>query len=56
MRIVLILASFSLIIESYGQQVTKDDYARAVSFLGQNLINRKVYNTNVNANWFADSS
>ena len=56
MRILLILTSFSLIIESYGQQVTKDDYARAVSFLGQNLINRKVYNTNVNANWFADSS
>ena len=56
MRILLFLVSFSLLIETNAQQVTKEDYARAVSFLGQNLINRKVFNTNVNANWFSDSS
>lgn len=36
--------------------ISREDYTRAISFLWQNLNNKKVFNTNVEANWFADSS
>lgn len=39
-----------------AQQLSKQDYARAVSFLSPNLINKKVFNINTQYNWFADSS
>ena len=54
--------SFSLIIfifitcASFSQTITKDDYARAVSFLSQNLSNKKVFNMNVSPFWSDDSS
>ncbi len=38
------------------QPLTKQDYARAVSFLGSNLFNKKVFNINPQFSWFADSS
>lgn len=41
---------------SNAQQLTRQDYARAVGFLWPNLNNKKVFNLNVEANWFADSS
>jgi dipeptidyl aminopeptidase/acylaminoacyl peptidase len=39
-----------------SQQLTKDDYARAVSFNWQNLNNKKVFNASVSINWSGDSS
>ena len=39
-----------------AQDLTKDDYARAVSFMSSNLQNKKVFNLNIRPNWFADSS
>jgi dipeptidyl aminopeptidase/acylaminoacyl peptidase len=39
-----------------SQPLTKQDYARAVSFLMANLNNKKVFNINPRVNWFPDSS
>src|SRR5262245_33384653 len=50
--IIFILVSYT----STSQTLTKDDYARAVSFLSQNLNGKKVFNTNVTPFWAADSS
>ena len=36
--------------------ISKDDYARAVSFLRENLFEKKVFNHHIQANWFPDSS
>ncbi len=60
-KYLLIVISFLLQIISYNQiqaqeQLTNDDYARAVSFLWQNLNDRKVFNLNVIPNWFPDST
>lgn len=41
---------------SMAQGITKNDYARAVSFLFQNLNNKKVFNLNVQPVWSRDSS
>ena len=38
------------------EQLTKDDYKRAVSFLWQNINNKKVFNLNVIPQWFPDST
>ncbi|RLD76718.1 MAG: S9 family peptidase [Bacteroidetes bacterium] len=38
------------------EKAKQDDYKRAVSFLGDNLYNKKVFNLNIKINWFADSS
>jgi len=39
-----------------AQQLTKKDYARAVSFISANLFNKKVFNVNTQFTWSADSS
>ena len=39
-----------------AQPLTKQDYARAVSFMSVNLVNKKVFNINPQFKWFADSS
>jgi dipeptidyl-peptidase 4 len=41
---------------SFSQTITKDDYARAVSFLSSNLNGKKVFNLNVSSFWAGDSS
>lgn len=41
---------------SAQESLTEADYARAVSFLWQNVNNKKAFNLNVSANWFADST
>ena len=41
---------------SASQTITKEDYARAVGFLVQNLNNKKVFNLNVSPIWADDSS
>ncbi len=51
----LIIASFFLR-HTEAQSLTKQDYARAVSFLWQNINNKKAYNLSLHVNWFADSS
>jgi len=57
MRKSLILAVVVLSLDRMNAQgLTKQDYARAVSFLSSNLFNKKVFNVNPQFSWFADSS
>lgn len=46
----------SFIAGANAQELSKQDYARAVSFLYGNLINKKVFDINTPHTWFADSS
>src|SRR5579871_1746823 len=55
-KYLLIIAAGTIAFSSFSQQITKQDYARAVSFMWQNLQNKKVFNISVRPNWFADSS
>jgi dipeptidyl-peptidase-4 len=41
---------------AFAQELTKVDYARAVSFLWPNLTNNKVFNLSIQVNWFPDST
>ncbi len=41
---------------SLAQSPTKEDYARAVSFLWENVNNKKAYNLSIVPNWHADST
>ena len=42
---------------TFGQDaITLDDYNRAVGFLRNNLNDKKVFNLNIQANWFPDST
>ena len=45
-----------IILHASAQELSKDDYKRAVSFLWSNLANKKVFNINTQYTWFADSS
>jgi dipeptidyl-peptidase 4 len=45
-----------IVFQTQSQQLTKQDYARAVSFLASNLFNKKVFNFNTQFSWFADST
>ena len=38
------------------EKAKQEDYKRAVSFYGDNLYNKKVFNLNIKINWFADST
>src|ERR1043165_1600285 len=51
-----VLAALAFLIKSPAQQITKQDYTRAVSFLMSNLNNKKIFNVNTQFTWFADSS
>lgn len=39
-----------------GQHPTKEDYKRAITFQWSNLVNKKVYNANIQPIWFKDNS
>ncbi len=52
----LLIFGLSVFFSAQSQQLTRQDYARAVSFLSSNLFNKKVYNINPQYTWFADSS
>jgi len=52
----LLFSGVIILIGSYAQQPTKEDYARAVSFLGSNLFNKKIFNVNTQYSWFEDST
>jgi len=55
-----ILFLFILVLFSYKNwsqnSISREDYKRAVSFLWQNLNNKKVYNLAIEPSWFSDSS
>lgn len=55
-KIITAAVSIILILNLSAQQVTKEDYKRAVSFLWQNLNNKKIFNVNTQVNWLKDSS
>ena len=55
-KYLFLLITFLFHISLNAQQITKQDYERAASFLLRNLSNKKIYNLSVNATWFADSS
>ena len=40
----------------FGQTISRDDYARAVSFLWDNVNNKKAFNLSTTPNWFSDST
>lgn len=53
----VITALFALLsLQAIGQPVSKQDYQRAVSFMWDNLNNKKVFNLHLVPNWFADST
>ena len=41
---------------SAQDEITIDDYQRAVGYLYENYNNKKAFNLNIRANWFSDSS
>ncbi|KAA3636534.1 MAG: S9 family peptidase [Bacteroidetes bacterium] len=55
---ILILLLTSLITGSLSAQdeITKDDYQRAVAFLYENRNNKTVFNVNITPHWFPDST
>ena len=55
-KYVFFICLFVFVKQAYCQQLTKQDYARAVSFIGSNLFNKKIFNSNPQFSWFADSS
>lgn len=55
-KYLFLLITFLFHIALNAQQITKQDYERAASFLMRNINNKKVFNWSVTANWFADSS
>ncbi|MBL7763003.1 MAG: hypothetical protein JNL23_06210 [Chitinophagaceae bacterium] len=55
-KIITAAVSIILILNLSAQQVTKEDYKRAASFLWQNLNNKKIFNVNTQVNWLKDSS
>jgi dienelactone hydrolase/Tol biopolymer transport system component len=52
----LFIITCVFVLHTKAQSLTKQDYARAVSFLWQNINNKKAYNLSLHVNWFADSS
>jgi dipeptidyl-peptidase-4 len=55
-KLLTIIISFACTYSSSSQTISKNDYARAVSFLPQNLNNKKVFNINMPVAWAGDSS
>jgi dipeptidyl-peptidase-4 len=57
-NILNILALFIVVsISAFGQdRITLEDYERAISFQNGNIVNKQVFNLNIQANWFPDST
>ncbi|MEP6749707.1 MAG: prolyl oligopeptidase family serine peptidase [Bacteroidota bacterium] len=55
-KYLLLFIPFIILLQAPGQQLTKQDYTRAVSFISANLFNKKVFNINTQYSWFADST
>lgn len=54
--ILLFFGSLSIKQVRAQEVLPEADYARAVSFLWQNINNKKAFNLNVSPNWFPDST
>lgn len=54
--LVLVFLMFHSSMVSAQDEITIDDYDRAVGFMYENYNNKKVFNLNIQANWFPDSS
>ncbi len=53
----IIFSNLLIAVNVFGQDaITADEYDRAVGFLSENLINKKVFNVSIEPNWFPDSS
>ena len=53
----LLVATFLLVsISIHSQEVTRDDYKRAVSFMYENYSNKTAFNLYTTVNWFDDGS
>ncbi len=50
------LLCLTMIGQTHAQTIKKEDYTRAVSFLWKNLVNKKVFNENIQPIWFKDST
>ncbi|MEZ4902976.1 MAG: DPP IV N-terminal domain-containing protein [Spirosomataceae bacterium] len=55
-KVISIFIALLVSSNSFAQKISLKDYNRAVSFLSQNLLNKKVFNANTQFNWFADST
>jgi dipeptidyl aminopeptidase/acylaminoacyl peptidase len=55
-KIISFIILIPFVYTSNSQSITKNDYARAVSFLPQNLNGKKMFNINVQSAWSADST
>ena len=52
----LLFTLFLVITSIEAQDLTQDDYARAVSFMYNNYNNKTAFNLHTNVNWFKDNS
>lgn len=56
-QITILLATIMLLsTTSKAQEITQDDYSRAISFMYDNAYNKTVFNLYTNVNWFKDGS
>ena len=56
-QIFLLFLALQLILNSINsQEVTPENYKRAVSFMYDNYNNKTAFNLNTNVNWFKDGS
>ena len=53
---ILFLAYITALSQTKPAGPSREDYKRAVSFLWSNLVNKKVYNINIQPVWFQDST
>jgi len=53
---ILLVTMMSLSATSKAQEITQDDYSRAISFMYDNVYNKTVFNLYTNVNWFKDGS
>jgi len=53
---ILLVTIMLLSTTSKAQEITQDDYSRAISFMYDNAYNKTVFNLYTNVNWFKDGS
>jgi len=55
-KLAFLAGSLFVFTAAMAQQLTKQDYTRAVSFISGNIFNKKTFNINTQYSWFADST
>ena len=53
---ILLVTIMLLSTTSKAQEITQDNYSRAISFMYDNAYNKTVFNLYTNVNWFKDGS